>query len=118
MDCVLTYLLGQLARLLWRVEDLVVEDGEVERQSQADGVRGLHLRLGDLKGLLVRLLGVLQHAVAVVAGGNLGQVSVANVTGEEDFELNFKRLYFCGNFARYAGVALSLSLTCSNLPSS
>ena len=70
-----TYLLGQLTGLLGRVEDLVVEDGEVERESEPDGVGRLHLALGDLERLLVRLLRVLQDSRAVVAGGNLGKVS-------------------------------------------
>jgi hypothetical protein len=33
-------LLGQLASLVGRVEDLVVEDGEVQCETKADGVRG------------------------------------------------------------------------------
>ena len=61
--------------LLGRVEDLVVEDGEVEGESEPDGVGRLHLALGDLERLLVRLLGVLQHGGPVVPGGNLGKVS-------------------------------------------
>ena len=48
----MTHLLGELAGLLWRVEDLVVEDGEVEREAEPDGVGGLHLALGNLEGLL------------------------------------------------------------------
>ena len=35
--------LGELASLLGRVEDLVVEDREVERQTEANWMRGLHL---------------------------------------------------------------------------
>ena len=35
--------LGELASLLELVEDLVVEDGEVERQTEANWMRGLHL---------------------------------------------------------------------------
>lgn len=35
-----THSLGQVARALGRVQDLVVEHGEVEGQPQADGVRG------------------------------------------------------------------------------
>jgi len=31
-------LLGQLASLVWRVEDLVVEDGEVQCEAETDGV--------------------------------------------------------------------------------
>ena len=51
-------LFGQWAGLLRRVEDLVVEHGEVEGQAQADGVCGIHLLLADVKRLLVSLLRV------------------------------------------------------------
>ena len=49
-------LLGQLARLVGGVEDLVVEDREVESQTESDRVSWLHLALADLKSVLVRLL--------------------------------------------------------------
>lgn len=52
----LSYRLGQFAGLLRRVEDLVVENGEVESQAQADGVGGLHLCLADVKRILVGVL--------------------------------------------------------------
>ena len=48
--------LGQIAGLLWRVEDLVEEDREVEGQAEADGVCGVHLLPADVKGVLVGLL--------------------------------------------------------------
>ena len=64
-----------MACAVGRVDDLVVEDGEVEGESEPDGVGRLHLALGDLERLLVRLLGVLQHGGPVVPGGNLGKVS-------------------------------------------
>ena len=38
-------LLGKLAGLVGGVEDLVVEDGEVERQTEANWMCGLHLGL-------------------------------------------------------------------------
>lgn len=57
-----THLLGQGAGLVRRVEDLVVEDREVEGQAQPDGVRGLHVLLADVEGILVGLLGAL-HCV-------------------------------------------------------
>ena len=49
-------LLGKLARLVGGVEDLVVEDREVESQTESDRVSRLHLALADLKSVLVRLL--------------------------------------------------------------
>ena len=53
--------LGELASLLGRVEDLVVEDGEVEGESEADGVRRLHLGTRDVERVLVRLLRALRR---------------------------------------------------------
>lgn len=57
-----SHLLGQSAGLLGRVEDFIVEDGEVEGQAQADGVCWLHVLLADVKSVLVGLLRVL-HSV-------------------------------------------------------
>ena len=56
-----THLLGQRAGLLGRVEDFVVEDGEVEGQAQPDGVCWLHVLLADVEGVLVSLLRVLHR---------------------------------------------------------
>lgn len=56
-----THLLGQRAGLLGRVEDFVVEDGEVEGQAQPDGVCWLHVLLADVEGVLVGLLRVLHR---------------------------------------------------------
>lgn len=56
-----THLLGQSAGLLGRVEDFVVEDGEVEGQAEPDGVRRLHVLLADVEGLLVGLLRVVHR---------------------------------------------------------
>lgn len=56
-----THLLGQRAGLLGRVEDFIVEDGEVEGQAQPDGVCWLHVLLADVEGVLVGLLRVLHR---------------------------------------------------------
>lgn len=56
-----THLLGQSAGLLRRVEDFVVEDGEVEGQAEPDGVRRRHFLLADVEGLLVGLLRVVHR---------------------------------------------------------
>ena len=45
-------LLGQMASLIGGVEDLVVEDGEVQRETETDGVGGCELGLGDVGGSL------------------------------------------------------------------
>ena len=71
-----TYSLGELASLLGRVEDLVIEDGEVERQTEANWMRRLHLGLRNFKGLLVSLLRIIQHGRAAVSYGNFGKVPV------------------------------------------
>ena len=75
-DLIVVYLFGELACPLRRVENLVVENGEVECESESDGMRWLHLGLGDFKRLLIRLLGVFQHGGAVITGGDLGKVPV------------------------------------------
>lgn len=56
-DGVIEGLLGQVASTVRRVENLVVEHGEVEGQAEADGVGGSQLGLGDIGGGLLRLGG-------------------------------------------------------------
>ena len=68
--------LGEVASLVGRVEDLVVEDGEVEGQSKANGVGRGKVSLSDLGGSLVSLEGSIGRALAVVANGELGKVTV------------------------------------------
>jgi hypothetical protein len=41
-----------VAGAVWRVQNLVVEHGEVKGQSQADGVSGGQLGLGNVGGVL------------------------------------------------------------------
>jgi hypothetical protein len=41
-----------VAGTVGRVEDLVVEDGEVEGEAETDGVSGSKLGLGDVGGVL------------------------------------------------------------------
>lgn len=45
-------LLGEVASTVRGVEDLVVEDGEVEGETETDRVRGGELSLGDVGGVL------------------------------------------------------------------
>ena len=58
----LCYLLGQLAGFVGTVEDLIIEYGEVECESQSDGMGGLHLGFADLKSVLVSFLRIIHHS--------------------------------------------------------
>lgn len=57
-------LFGQVAGPSRRVNDLVIEDGEVERQTQSDRMGRLHFRLGNIEGLLIGFLRVLDDRCA------------------------------------------------------
>ncbi len=61
--------------LVRTVEDFVEEDGEVESQAEPDGVGGLHAGLGNVEGVLVGLLAVLNHRLLVASDGHFRQVS-------------------------------------------
>ncbi len=69
-------LLGKVAGLIRSVENLVVEDGEVQGKTKADGVSGRQLSLGDLGGSLVGLERLVGRVLALVANGELGKVAV------------------------------------------
>jgi hypothetical protein len=73
---VIESLLGQVAGLVGSVQDLVVEDGEVQGKTQADGVCGGELGLSDLGSSLVGLKGLVSRVLALVANGELGEVAV------------------------------------------
>ena len=49
-------LLGKVARAVGRVENLIVEDAEVERETEADRVGRCEIGLGNVRGLLVRVV--------------------------------------------------------------
>jgi hypothetical protein len=65
-----------VASLVGGVENLVVEDGEVERKTKADGVGRRQLSLGNLGSGLVGLEGLVGRVLAAVANGELGEVTV------------------------------------------
>ena len=73
---VIESLLSQVAGLVGGVQDLVVEDGEVERETKADGVRGRKLSLGNLGGSLVGVERLVGRLLAAITDGELGEVSV------------------------------------------
>lgn len=75
-NSIIERLLGQLAGSLRRVENLVVEHGEVESQTQSDVVGGGQLGGGLVGSKLVCLQRLLGGLLSLIVGGELGQVSV------------------------------------------
>jgi hypothetical protein len=75
-NSIIESLLGQLASLVGRVEDLVVEDGEVQGKTKADGVGGSKVLGSDLSGGLVSLERLVGRGLALVANGELSEVAV------------------------------------------
>ena len=53
-DGIIESLLGEVACTVWRVQDLVVEDGEVKGKTKADWVSWGELGLCDIGGVLLR----------------------------------------------------------------
>jgi hypothetical protein len=84
-------LLGEVTSSVGRVEDLVaasqclshtvptkhvLEDGEVECETQSDGMRRGELGNGNVGSGLVCLEGLVGRVLSLVASGELGEVSV------------------------------------------
>jgi hypothetical protein len=65
-----------VASLIRGVEDLVVEHGEIEGKTEADGVSGRELGLSDLGGGLVGLERLIGRVLAGIANSKLGEVAV------------------------------------------
>lgn len=78
-----------MASLIRGVKDLVVENGEVEGKTKADGVSGRKLSLGDLSSSLVGLEGLVGRVLAAVANGELGEVTVVVTLPAQRVSNNF-----------------------------
>jgi hypothetical protein len=68
--------LGEVASLVGRVQNLVVEDREVQSKSETDGVGRGEVSLGDLSGVLVSLERLVGGGLALVTKSELGEVTV------------------------------------------
>jgi hypothetical protein len=73
---VIESLLGQLASLVGGVEDLIVENGEVQCETETDGVGGGKVGGSDISSSLVGLERLVGRGLALVTNGELGQVAV------------------------------------------
>jgi hypothetical protein len=69
-------LLGQMASLVWGVVDLVVEHGEVECKTETDWVGWGEIGLSNIGGALICLEGLVCRLLALIANGELSQVTV------------------------------------------
>ena len=65
-----------MAGLIRRIEDLIVEDGEVERKTKADGMSGSEVSSSNLSGCFIGLQRLVGRVLTLVANGELGQVAV------------------------------------------
>lgn len=75
-NCIIESLLSELASLVRRVENLVVEHREVESKSQTDGVRRCQVSLGNLGRALVGFEGLVGGILTPVTDRKLSQVAV------------------------------------------
>ena len=75
-NSIIECLLGEMASLIRRVENLVVEDGEVEGEAKTDGVRRRQLGLSNLSGGLVGIERLVGRRLTTVANRKLGKVTV------------------------------------------
>ncbi len=60
-----------MAGLVRRIQNLIVEDGEVKGKAQADRMRGRQLSLSNLSSSLVSLEGLVGRFIFSVANGKL-----------------------------------------------
>jgi hypothetical protein len=83
-------LLGEMAGLVRGVQDLVVKDREVQRETKSDGVGGSKLSLSDFCGSLVSLERLVRRFLALVGSSELSEVAVVvalpSKTSGEAFE--------------------------------
>ena len=68
------HLFCELTGLVRRGHYFIVEYREIQGQTQPNGVGGLHGRFGDVEGILVGLLGVVNYGLPGVSIGDLGEI--------------------------------------------
>ena len=75
-DSIIESLLSEVASLVRRVEDLVIEDRKVQGKTKANGVCGSEIGLGDFGGILVGLKRFVGGALSLLRNGKLSEVTV------------------------------------------
>lgn len=93
--------LGQMASLVRRVEDLVVEDREVKSQPETDGVGGGKLSLSDFGSTLVGFEGSVGSTLATVANGEFCEITVVVTHPTIKLALDFLVIFANSGFRTY-----------------
>ena len=73
-----------MASLVWRVKNLIIEDGKVERQAETDWVSGSKIGYSNLGSILVCLQRLVGRNLALVPERKLGQITVVVTLPEKD----------------------------------
>ena len=73
---VIESLLGEMACLVRRVENFVVEDGEIQSKTKTNWMSRCKVGLRDFGGILVSLEGLVSGSLALVTKSEFGQVAV------------------------------------------
>ena len=69
-------LLGKMASLIWGVQDLVVENGEVEGKTKTDWVSWCKVSLSNFSCVLVSLKRLVGRLLSLVTNGELSEITV------------------------------------------
>jgi hypothetical protein len=75
-NSIIKCLFGQVTCLVWGVQDLVVEDGEVEGEAETDWVGWCEVGLGNFGSVLIGLKGLIGRLLALITNGELSKVAV------------------------------------------
>lgn len=65
-----------MARLVWRVQDFIVEHRKVESETEADWVSWCKISLGNFGSILVGLQRLVCRLLALLANSELSKVTV------------------------------------------
>lgn len=75
-NSIIESLLGKVASLIWGVQDLVIENGEVEGKTKTDWVGWCKVSLSDFGCVLVSLEGLIGRLLSLVTDGELSEITV------------------------------------------
>jgi len=88
-NSVVESLLGKVAGLGGLVHDFVVEDREVKGKTKSNGVGGLKVLGGNIRGLLVGIEGTVSNTLVSITGSVFGDVSEVITLHLEEENLGF-----------------------------